>query len=165
MQFDTFDNRCGGLRAAFCDSRDVYPNSPIFLGKWLLLCPYTLLDSPHKWDCHYWTVHTSEIDTIGKSTQVRQCSHWNSHCEFYSQCEVFCKWPRISYTLMGKKKLALPYLAEVQHIPTSPNCPNIEQTCQNLLKHMINASNVQPYTIHNVACTLKRKDKPFLTHQ
>ena len=60
------------------------------------------------------------------------------------------------------RKLTLPYLAEVQQIPTSPNCPNIEQTCLNLLKHLTNAPHVQPFIIHDVACTLKRKDKPFL---
>ena len=60
------------------------------------------------------------------------------------------------------RKLTLPYLAEVQQIPTSPNCPNIEQTCLNLLKRLTNAPYVQPCIIHDVACTLKRKDKPFL---
>ena len=37
------------------------------------------------------------------------------------------------------RKLTLPYLGEVQQIPTSPNCQNIEQTCLNLLKHLTNA--------------------------
>ena len=60
------------------------------------------------------------------------------------------------------RKLTLPYLAEVQQIPTSPNCQNIEQTCLNLLKHLTNAPYVQPFIIHDFACTLKRKDKHFL---
>ena len=60
------------------------------------------------------------------------------------------------------RKLTLPYLAEVQQIPTSPNCPNIEQTCLNLLKRLTNAPYVQPFIIHDVACTLKRKENPFL---
>ena len=37
------------------------------------------------------------------------------------------------------RKLTLPYLAEIQQRPTSPNCPNIEQTCLNLLKRSTNA--------------------------
>ena len=37
------------------------------------------------------------------------------------------------------RKLTLPYLAEVQQIPTSQNCPNIEHTCLNLLKCLTNA--------------------------
>ena len=47
------------------------------------------LDSPHRWDCHYWTVHKGEIVTIGQSTQVRllpldspnrwDCHHWTVH--------------------------------------------------------------------------------------
>ena len=60
------------------------------------------------------------------------------------------------------RKLTLPYLAEVQQILTGRNCPNIEQNCQNLLKCLTNAPYVQPCIIHDVACTLKRKDKPFL---
>ena len=32
------------------------------------------------------------------------------------------------------RKLALPYLAIVQQSPTSPNRPNIDQTCLNCLK-------------------------------
>ena len=62
-------------------------------------------------------------------------------------------------------KLALPSLAEVQQIPTSPICPNIEQTCLNLQKRLTNALYVQPCTIHDVACILKRKDQPFLMQQ
>ena len=57
------------------------------------------------------------------------------------------------------RKLSLPYL------PTSPNCPNIEKTCLNFLKHLINASNVQPYIIHNIACTLVQQYISILQHQ
>ena len=57
------------------------------------------------------------------------------------------------------RKLTLPYLAEVQQIPTSQNCPNIEQTCLNLLKRLTNAPYVQLCMIYDVAYTLKRTDK------
>ena len=60
------------------------------------------------------------------------------------------------------RKLALSYLAEVQQIPTSSNCPKIEQICLNLLKRLTNAPYGKPCIIHDVACALQRKDKPFL---
>ena len=36
------------------------------------------------------------------------------------------------------RKLTLPYLVIVQHSPSSPNYPNIDQTCQNCLKRPTN---------------------------
>ena len=48
------------------------------------------------------------LTVVGSVTVLTsQCSQWDSQCEFYSHCEVFCKRPHISYTLLEKTHIAV----------------------------------------------------------
>ena len=104
-----------------------------------------------------------QINLLLMNYPHEQCSHWNSHCEFYSQCEVFCKMPNISYTLLEKTHIALPGRSStnINQLKLSEYIEE-KKTCLNLLKRLTNAPYVQPCIIHDVACILNRKDKPFL---
>ena len=70
-----------------------------------------------------------------------QCCQWDSHCEFYSQCEVSVN-DLIFHTHCWRKLTLLNY-CQIRHSPTSPNHPNMDQTYHSLKRP---------------TCTPKRKD-------
>ena len=66
------------------------------------------------------------------SARGKKCSQWNSHCEFYSECEVFCKRPHISYTLLEKTHIVLPSRSSTNtnQFKLSKNCTNLSESSE-----------------------------------